>query len=226
MPAPPAAGQEHRAAAAEAKDVGNAFGKGQHTQELQRIRVVERNLFLPGHRYQRRPRTGGQSRRRARPRSVDHRLLEQPFRHRGWTGRLARHTAAHQSRVLFLGNRDLRAGVFRRPLLNPLADQVNLGLGQLVLHRRHFRLLFVADQRVQARVFHVPRQNHFAAGAAGHHLGVGIERQAAFVPLLRMAGEAMLLENRPDVVVVRDLCGRGLSQGGRKAAGEQVDNGN
>ncbi len=51
-----------------------------------------------------------------------------------------------------------------------------------------------------------------AAGAAGHRFGVAVQRQAAFLLVGAVAGEAMLAEDRPDVLVVGDLW-RGAAAG-------------
>ena len=125
-PRPPAS-QQHAAVAAEAEDVGNAFRERQHAQQLGRVGVVERDLLLPGDRDERRPGAGGHGRRLARLGRIQHRLLEQAFGHGDGPSGLPAPTARRPSSAFFLIV-DLRAGVLRRALLDPLADQVELGL--------------------------------------------------------------------------------------------------
>ena len=85
----PAAGQQQRSATAEFQDVGHAFGKRQHAQQIARVGMVEQDLLLAGHGHQRRPGTGGQRRDRAGRASADDRLPPQTLGHDRRTGGFA-----------------------------------------------------------------------------------------------------------------------------------------
>jgi hypothetical protein len=104
--------------------------------------------------------------------------------------------------------------------LDPRLDHGELGVGQSVGLGRHLGLFLVRDQQVEPGVIRVAGLDDRARAATLHRSGVAVEHQTAFLLVAVVAGVALRLEDRRDVVLV---VGPGflVGRGGQRNGGEQ-----
>ena len=107
------------------------------------------------------------------------------------------------------------AGGFRSSGGDPGLQGFEVGVGNLRAIGGHGRLFLVGDDEVEAAIIGVAGLDDGARAAAGHGAAKGVERQAAFLLVVVMAGVALGLEDRQDVVLVVDL---GAASSSEKAA--------
>ena len=175
--------------------MGNALGIGQHAQQLRRVGMIERDLFLARHGDQRGPGTSRQGRHRRGSRRVHRRLPRQLLRHGRRTlglGSSARDAQVHGWLLFDLSD---RAIVLQRSAGDPSFNHVQLGRGQLVLIRRHLRLFCVRNQTPQTRAVGIAWLQNRTRRTALPNGRETRQRKVALLGVLIVAAKAMLAKN-------------------------------
>jgi hypothetical protein len=118
----------------------------------------------------------------------------------------------------------LAAGVFEQAAGNPLLDEVEFLVRQLVLGR-HRRLGGVRGDFVEDGAVRVAAGDDKAGAAAFHHRAVGGEVHVGLGLVGTVALEALVLEEREDVLVVGDFLGGGGGDAQQQSARSQEESG-
>ena len=201
-----AAGQQQVAVAAELEDVDRPFGKRQHADQVVIGRPVEQHLLVPGDRDQRRPGARRHRHDRAGLGLGDERLGRQVLGHRRRARRLAQRGGVELELELRLGlGRRHAAGVLERTPFDPLADQLDLGVGDLGRVGRHLGLFLVRDHQEERAVVGIARLDHLARAASLHRRAVVVEVQAPLLLVGVVARAAAAAKDGRHVVLVGDL---------------------
>ena len=212
-----AAEDEQRAVGAELERAGVALGVRQDAGQLAGFGVVEKDLLLTCDGEQRGPGARGHGDDRGGARGDDHGLEQHVLGARGGPVGLARGTGHGQLDLGAAGlARDAVLGL-QRAALDPLGQRREVLGVQRGAFRRHERLLLLGAARPETAGRRIARVDDRAAGAAVHETGVARQLKAALLLVRVVAREALVLKERPDVVVVRQLVlrlGADAEQGG------------
>ena len=200
-----AAHDEERTVGAELQRTRVTFGIRQDAGEIVRIRVVEQDLLLAGDREERGPWARCHRDHRRRTRRHDDRLKEHVRRTGHGAGGLARAASKGEvdlGLVGFLGHASLG---LKHAVGDPLGKQRQvLGLERCAF-RRHERLFLLRAARPKAACLGIARVDDRTAATAVHQAGVAGQFEPAFLLVGIMTREALVLEQRPDMVVIRQL---------------------
>ena len=221
LAATPAAHDEQRTIGAELQRAGVTFGIRQDAGELTRVGVVEQDLLLAGDGEERGPRAGRHRGHGRSARRHDHGLEEHVLRTGDRSGRLARTAGESEVDLGLVGFLRDAALCLEYASGDPLGKQREvLGLERRAF-RRHERFFLLGAARPEAARLRVAGVDDRAAAAAVHEPGVARQLESALLLVRVMAGEALVLEQGPDVVFVGQLLVL-LGQGsGRGEAGGQ-----
>ncbi len=132
--------------------------------------------------------------------------VDEVLGHRRRAGRLAHRRRVELELKLRLGlGRHHAARVFERTPLDPLADQLDLGVGDLGRVGRHLGLFLVRDHQEERAVVGIARLDHLARAAPLHGRAVVVEVQAPLLLVGVVARAATAAEDGRHVVLVGDL---------------------
>ncbi len=198
---------EKRSVAAELQAAGIALLIREDADELPGAGVVEQDLFRRGDGEQRGPRTESHGGESGGARRDDDGLQQDVLRLGDGAFRLPAgdgHGHVHLRFAGFLG--DGRFGL-QHASLHPQCEQVEILGAERGTLRRHEGLLLLRAGRPEAAAIHIAGIDDGTAATAGHESTEAGEIEVAFFLVRAVAGEALVLQHRADMVFVRDFFG-------------------
>ena len=145
------------------------FGKRQHPDQLHFGDIIQQNLLSHSDRCDRGPGAGCDRRRIAGPRCMNHRFFGKPRRYGGDFRSDVRVVADRHVDLRFCDARD--AGFcFQSSAVDPIGQQLNFVLRNLIVSRWHGRFIFVSHKCEQVAAASIARFDRRPAAAALHHV--------------------------------------------------------
>ena len=206
--------EQELAVAREGEHFGQTFGEGKHAEQVERLRVVEKNLLLSANRRDGGPWRSRQCIERAGTPGANQRLGREPFGH----GRRASGLpdCGNHAQINLLDGHGLAARALQRAARNPQLDQIQILLRQPIGLLRHLRLVDVHHAAIEHAAIRIAGHDHLLRIGAGHRAGIAGDIQPAFFLVGVVTIKAGIAKNGKDVVLVSNLrCGRGI--GGQSA---------
>ena len=226
-----AAHDQERAVGAELQRTRITFGVRQDAGELMAVGIVEQDLLLAGDGEERGPRTGRHRGHRGGAGRHDDRLEQDVLRTGHGTLRLARTAGEGKVDLGLIGGLGHAALGLEQAAGDPLGKERQVLGVEGRAFRRHEGFFLLGAARPETAAGRIAGVDDRAAAAAVHQAGVAGQFEAALLLVRVMAREALVLEQRTDVVVVGQLLrvlrgrGGGDEPGGQDeaAAGEPTE---
>ena len=196
---------QERAVGAELQRTRVTFGVRQDAGELVAVGVVKEDLLLAGDGEERGPRAGRHRGDRRGAGRHDDRLEEDVLRTGHGTGRLTGTTGEGKIDLGLIGGLGHAALGLKQAAGDPLGEERQVLGVEGRAFRRHEGLFLLGAARPETATGRIAGVDDRAAAAAVHETGIARQFEATLLLVRIVAREALVLEERTDVVVVSQL---------------------